>query len=142
LAQVVTYLDVDASDASVWQRKLAVETVFLKAAGNREKTHSIGRLAAHWLENEQRDGNGVLLAGTVQSTRQEGPYYLTELVLFGLPTVVTVASNGPAGLQAEDRVLVAGSIVEEPSKHLAEYQGNLPRLVWGGMPLKLPADPR
>ena len=142
LAEVVTHLKVDAADDSVWQRKLAVESVFLKAAGDREKTHSIGRLAGHWLENQRRDADGVLLAGTVQGSRKEGPYFLTEIVLFGLPTVVTVASNGPAGLQAEDRVLIAGSIVEEPSKHLAEYEGNLPRLVWGGMPLKLPADPR
>jgi hypothetical protein len=139
---VTTFVDLDPSDPTVDNRKEAVEQVLLKAAESQEKLNSIGRLAGHWLVTDNRDHNGVLLAGTVRAIDREGPFYITRIVLFGLPKVITVLSSSRAALEPQDRVLIAGSIIERPSGNIAGYTGNLPRVVWGGRPVLLPSNSR
>jgi hypothetical protein len=51
---------------------------------------------------------------------------------------VTVASVGRSPFQPRDRVLIAGSIIDDPAANLAGYEGSLPQVVWGGLPLRLP----
>lgn len=139
LAEVVTFVDLAPDDAEFAARRQSIETAFRAVCGSRAHADSIGRLAGHWLDADARDDEGVLLAGTVRNIERSGPYHLSHLVLFGLPKVVTVASLAPPPYQPHDRILIAGSIIEHPSRNLEGYQGNQPVVVWGGFPLQLPA---
>ena len=73
---------------------------------------------------------------------QVGSLYGMKIVLFGLPKVVTVIScaREPA-IREHDRVLILGTIVDNPAENLAGYEERLPQVVWGGLPAKLPPQP-
>ncbi len=72
-----------------------------------------------------------------------GSLYAMRIVLFGLPKVVVVVSWRPAqpAISQHDRVLILGSIVDNPAENLVGYDGRLPQVVWGGLPVKLPPQP-
>lgn len=140
LSQVVTFVEIEPGDPQLVHRKEAVEQVLLRAASDQAKQNALGRLAGYHLAETSRATSGVLLAGTVQSIDRQGRLFTTRLVLFGLPEVVTVVSTARPPLKATDKVLVAGSIIDQPRDKLLEYEGTLPQIVWGGLPVKLPGD--
>jgi hypothetical protein len=140
LAEVVTFVEIAPGDPQLLHRKEAVEQVLLRAAIDRDKQAALGRLAGFQVATPAGGTNGVLLAGTVQEVGREGELHRTRVVLFGLPEVVTVISASRPPLSVQDRVLIAGSIVDSPTDNLPGYQGSLPRVVWGGFTVKLPRD--
>jgi hypothetical protein len=140
LAETATYVTVDEGDGRVWGRREALRQTLLRAASDQEDASSLGRLAGHWLANAEREDDGILLAGTVRDVGRQGPFHLTRVVLFGLPKEVTVASLGRSPFQPRDRVLIAGSIVDDPASRLAGYEGSQAQIVWGGLPLRLPGE--
>jgi hypothetical protein len=142
LAEVITYVDGSARDGQLPHRRAAAEQVFLRAAGDREKQAALGRMAVHHLQNANRATNGVLLAGTVQETGRAGEFYTARLLMFGLPEEITVLSTAPARFKPQDRVLLAGSIIDQPRHRLPGYLGAAPRVVFGGLPVHLPAEQR
>ncbi len=58
--------------------------------------------------------------------------------MVGLSNPVNVFSGRPMPIAKGDRVVVLGSIVREPAKNLAGYQGPQPVVVWAGLAIKLP----
>lgn len=140
LAEVVTFVEIAPGDPQLLHRKEAVELVLQRAAVDREKQNALGRRAGYQMSAPIGGTTGVLLAGTVQDIGREGELYRTRIVLFGLPEVVTVVSSARPPLGVQDRVLIAGSIVDNPAANLAGYDGSLPRVVWGGLTQKLPRD--
>jgi hypothetical protein len=139
LAEAVTFVRIDADDPSFSNRRRAVQNLLLKAVGDGEKRHTVGRLAGMRLEAGSRPNNGVALAGTVQDLAQEGSLHRTRLVLFGAPKLVTVLSREapqPA-LKPQDRVLIMGIVIDNPRENLAGYAGDLSQVVWGGLAQKL-----
>ncbi len=142
LADVVTFINVPAEDSSIWTRKEATIRILQEAGADRDRAKAIGRLAGEWLRNNNRDINGVLLAGTVQELARQGPLYQTKIVLFGNPTVVHVMSQKRTPFQPQDRVLVLGSIIDHPRQQLIGYEGHQPQVIWGGLPVKLVNDAR
>jgi hypothetical protein len=139
LAQVITFVEIAPDDPHLFHRKEAVEQVLLKAAADRDRQAAVGRLAGYWLGGK-RDSDGVLLAGTIQETGQSGKYHWARVVLFGLPETAVVVSPGRGPFLPQDRVLIAGSIVQNPRERLPGYEGSEPQVVWGGLPIKLPAE--
>jgi hypothetical protein len=142
LAETLTFVDLSGESHSVDELHDEIAQVLLTAAATPDRQASLGRLGGHWLDSGRRTTNGVVLAGTVRKLSRRGDFHLAELVLFGMPKVVTVASLASPPLAERDRVLVAGSIVEHPARHVPGYDGNLPLFVWGGYPLKLPGERR
>jgi hypothetical protein len=108
-----------------------------------KSAESIGRLAGFQLEPTRHNAPGIALAGTVQEMSQVGNLYAMKVVLFGLPKVVTVVSWRPAqpAINVHDRVIILGSIVDNPAENLNGYDGRLDQVVWGGLPAKLPPQP-
>jgi hypothetical protein len=140
LAHVVTFVEIEPGDPQLLNRKEGLERLLLKAAADREKQSTLGSFAGYALADIHRDGCGVLLAGTVQEVGQQGTLYYARLVLFGQPETVTVISPARAPLKAQDRVLIAGSMLENPRGKLPSYDGSLPLIVWGGLHVRLPAN--
>jgi hypothetical protein len=143
LAEVVTF--VSKGDANTWSQRETVQNLLVSAAADQRVAEAIGRLAGFQLDQMRHKdhGTGIALAGTVQELSQVGGLYAMRIVLFGLPKVVTVVSWRPAqpAINEHDRVIILGSIVDDPVENLVGYEGRLPQVVWGGLPAKLPPQP-
>jgi len=135
LSEVITFVEA----ANVWHRREGVQNLLLKAGSDPQRAEAMGRLAGFQLDSAAREQNGIALAGTVEAVGTEGPLHFTRIVLFGLPKVVTVVSTRAAQpkIELRDRVIILGSIVDNPKENLAGYAGQLPQVVWGGLPVKL-----
>lgn len=148
LAEAATFARFDSTrdgDAADRDRCRDAAVALLTAiGGNREKSEVVGRLSGARLEDSQRQSNGIMLAGVVQQTQSEGDLFTIQLLLLGSGKVVTVVSrqSPEPPLARRDRVLVLGSIVDSPRDNLAGYVGDLPQVVWGGLPLKIAAAAR
>jgi hypothetical protein len=141
LAEVVTF--VSKGESTAWQQREAVQKLLMAAGADQKAAESIGRLAGFQLDHARHKEPGIALAGTVQEMSQVGSLYGMKIVLFGLPKVVTVISWRPAqpAIREHDRVLILGTIVDNPAENLVGYDGRLPQVVWGGLPAKLPPQP-
>ena len=144
LAEVVTFVEINPGATSAWHRRESVQNLLLRAGGDVQRAEAMGRLAGFQLDAGRREQSGIVLAGTVEALDKEGPLYTTRLVLFGLGKVVTVVSSRPARptIDVRDRVVILGSIVDNPAEKLAGYEGQMPQVVWGGLPVKLLAAPQ
>ena len=138
LAEVVTF--VSKGDAGSWSHREGVQSLLVAAGSDHKVSEAIGRLAGFQLDQTRHKDHGIALAGTVQELSQVGSLYAMKIVLFGLPKVVTVVSWRPAqpAIKEHDRVIILGSIVDNPTDNLLGYEGRLPQVVWGGLPAKLP----
>ncbi len=141
LAEVVTF--VSKGDNSSWNQRDGVQQLLAQVGGDQKGAEAIGRLAGFQLDQMHHRNPGIALAGTVQEMSQVGNLYGMRIVLFGLPKVVTVVSWRPAqpAIKEHDRVIILGSIVENPVENLVGYEGRLPQVVWGGLPVRLPPQP-
>lgn len=140
LAEIATFAQFDEADTAARDEfRTAAQDLLLLVGADRDRGEVIGRLAAHRLDDGQRSSNGVILAGTVAQTGYQGDVYTVRIVLSGIGRTVTVASRDspePA-FGPRDHILILGSIVDSPSDNLAGYEGDLPQVVWGGVPFKL-----
>lgn len=144
LAQTVTYVRIDANDENRPKRRAAVQELLLAAVRNSNSPQTIGRLAGYRLTQTDQQHGGILLAGTVQGTGAVGSYHRTRIVLLGIPKSVAVLSSRPPNppLAVKDRVLIAGSIVDDPQRDLPGYAADSTPVVWGGLSVSLPTETR
>ncbi|HWB13120.1 MAG TPA: hypothetical protein VG826_28100 [Pirellulales bacterium] len=139
LGEIVTFVQFDQDDPHRDECRRAAEEIALAVGSQRGRTETAGRLAGRRLDESQRRSNGILLAGTVQRAEREGELFAIQVMLLGCGKPVTVISREPPDppVERRNRVVVLGSIVDSPRDNLAGYAGNLPQVVWGGLPLKL-----
>ncbi|HEV3338876.1 MAG TPA: hypothetical protein VG125_00920 [Pirellulales bacterium] len=144
LAEAVTFVQFDEDDPRRDECREAAEAIALAVGAQRERTETAGRLAGQRLDNSQRQSNGILLAGTVLRAEHEGDLFAIHLMLFGCGKPVTLISRQPPDppVERRDRLVVLGSIIDSPRDNLAGYAGELPQVVWGGLPLKLASAAR
>ncbi|HEY2841814.1 MAG TPA: hypothetical protein VGJ26_21830, partial [Pirellulales bacterium] len=141
LAEVVTFVDTqNAKENELTPLAEQVHKLIGAAGADPRTVETIGRLAGYQLEQAERKQNGVALTGTVQQLSQEGKFFTMRIVLLGLPKVVTVVSRRPpqSSIKEHDRVMILGSIVNDPVENLNGYSGSLSQVIWGGMPARLP----
>lgn len=137
LSETLTFVRLAPDDDSAPRRE-AIRQLLTRIARDPSHAQAIGRLAGGHLENARRLQPGILLAGTVTGVAVEGPFQLTRLILLGQPRDVIVVSVGESPLQPEDRVLIAGVVLDSPAEQIVGYRGANEQVVWGGMPLVLP----
>jgi hypothetical protein len=131
LAEKLTYSDVNDPKID----EAAQEAKELIAQGNlRERAklliaHGPARLAA---KKEDRPNNGIVLFGKVQMVEKAGALYETRLEApSGSGTaVIPVFSKHDPQLNPNAMVIVLGTLVDQPKKRLAGYEGGLPTAVW------------
>jgi hypothetical protein len=139
LAEAVTYVQLGGDDAGRQQLREAAETILLAIGSQRDKREMVGRLAGARMDDGGRQTNGIVLAGTVQSTRTEGEFFALQIMLLGCGKTVTLISRQPPEppLARRDHVVVLGSIIDSPSENLVGYSGDAAQVIWGGLHLKL-----
>jgi hypothetical protein len=131
LAERITYSDLNDPKID----EAAQEAKNLLAQGNlRERAklliaHGPARLAA---KKEDRPNNGVVLFGKVQAVEKSGVLYETRLEApsSGGTAVIPVFSKHDPNLNPNAMIIVLGTLVDQPKKRLAGYDGGLPTVVW------------
>jgi hypothetical protein len=69
-----------------------------------------------------------------------GKLYELKIAIPGVEEPVSVFSGKkPRGVAQEDRVILLGSVVDNPTDNLPGYEGAQPAVVWNGLTVKLPA---
>jgi hypothetical protein len=132
LGEVLTFID--QSDATLAAPLADVDALVEEVGAQKEKLDLIGAVAPSWMDN-LRPNDGVILFGVVQAVSQEGPYYETRLQLASRDQreVPIVGLEDPREhYQQGDRVLVLGTLVEDPAAKLGAYTGDADMVVLDG----------
>lgn len=91
----------------------------------------LARATQSWMK-KPRAGGAVLL-GTVRSIRMRGKLYETALDLGNTRLVTVITTADPSLVYGLDsRVVILGSIIDEPAKSLTEYAGGTEPVVLSG----------
>lgn len=138
VAEAACFVEVRGADAALDPERQKLQALLLRMSASREKANDLGRMASLWLDNSQREGVGIALAGTVQRVRREGKLWRCDILIFGRPRMVTVLAPHDGGFHEKDRVVVLGAVVDHPRYNLTGYDGDATQVVWGGLPLRLP----
>jgi hypothetical protein len=138
LGHVLTFVETDARDGFLADRKQAVRKI-LEGIGDRPGgTGQIGRLAGALLEDRQSLHGGILLAGTAGPVASRGGLHGTIVRLAGHTDSISLLSDRRLPFADGDQVVILGSIVGNPAENLVGYSGSRPLVVWAGTAVKLP----
>jgi hypothetical protein len=134
LAEKVTLLQGDASDVAA-ARAGAIAQLANIVEG-RAKFDELGQLAGYWF-SPNRAGEGIALAGKVQSSSEEGKNFRMEVKLpevgMNAGKVLTVLSAEKPDLKEGDSALILGVIVKDPAANLHRYEGQGDdTVIWAG----------
>jgi hypothetical protein len=104
----------------------------------------LGKLGGYWFANP--DGEGIVLAGLVKDSKPSGKLIASVVQPLGKPfkgepPLVTVISLAPLTDDPSRPVLVAGTIVNQPTENLRGYEGSAAKVVWSAIALD-PTSPR
>ena len=135
LAEKVTF--VDPNDRGLTERLEAVHGMFLEFQENPSTLEMIGKMAASWLRSTSRKSEGIFLTGMVKQVRPQGRLYEMQIELPDKDkTVVSAISavnprNSPASsYQTSSRIVLLGTIVEDPASNLGHYEGDQSPVIW------------
>jgi hypothetical protein len=128
LAEKLTYADVNDPkiEEAANQAKSLLTQGNLRERAKLLMTHGPARLSA---KKDERSNGGIVLFGRVESTEKTGPLYETRLEMPGQAIVPLFSKTDPQ-LDPGATVIVLGTLVDEPRKRLAGYEGGLPTAVW------------
>jgi hypothetical protein len=128
LAEKLTYAD--GNDPKI--DDAAQQAKDLVAQGNpRERAkllmaHGPARLGA---KKEDRPNDGIVLFGRIQAVEKKGPLFETRLEMPGAAVIPLFSKSDPQ-LDTGTTVIVLGTLVDQPARRLAGYEGGLPSVVW------------
>jgi hypothetical protein len=136
VATVLTTTKAEGPDAAKLDALKAEASSILSAdsaAGSGPERDEIGNLSDHWMTSPSRKENGAFVEGTLKKTEAVGKLYQLDVQLFGKPTIVTILVAEKPTLVEGSPVSVLGTIVADPAKNVAGYEGNAPTAVWGAV---------
>ncbi len=134
LGEAVTFVDQNAESDFVDE----VGKFAMEVGAQPDRLKLIGTVAPNWMK-AARPHNGFVVGGTVKSITFDDPYYVTSLELPNRDLLQVVSLIDPAAdYQADDRVLILGSILESPRQNLKRYQGDAPTVILDGLHTTLP----
>lgn len=99
----------------------------------------VTRVGPVWLNPQTRKSDGILLIGTVKGVTPQGKAFETtvELEDKAKTKVAIITTNDPSeSYKADDRVMVLGVIVSEPS-NIVGYEGSAPLAILSGMAVRV-----
>ena len=130
LGEALAFVNGDAADARLTDRIAAVGPDLEKMADRPERFDQIGRLAGAEIDAKSESPAGVLLAGAVKSVAKEGRLWNVSVELAGGSKSVSLLSDREVDVKVDDRVLVLGVVVRQPSATLVGYSGDQAMVVW------------
>ena len=111
---------------------------------DQSRLHLISVVVAGWLAKKDRGQSGVLVVGKIQRLQRGKDLLIAWLEVPDNSktrvTVVSAAKDAPGTMSSYregSRVLVAGTILDDPSAKLDGYFGDPIQVVWSGYVLEL-----
>lgn len=96
----------------------------------------IERAAVSWMKS--RRSGGTLLYGAVKSIRMRGNLYESEIELAKSRRFTVISAVDPSSLYGlESKVLIFGSIIDQPATAMQDYKGSADFVVLSGHPVLL-----
>ncbi len=139
LGQIAVYVDPESPRIPAMAKRAGL--LLEKLAGDGQLLAFVGNQSIEHLSRRSRKTRGILVFGTVVKIAPHGQLFETQVDLAARQkqriTVLSIAD--PRKLYGKHRrILVLGSVVEQPELKVAGYTGNAPQVVIGGMPYVLP----
>lgn len=135
---------VDPSTAQVQDSAGILERIVHRLAENDAAIGQIARLSGHWLRSGTRDTNGVVLIGRLGAPQPASAYHRRPLQLGEDQKPVELVARLPLEAPEGARVMVFGSLVENPAEQIRDYAGSAARVVvvgyWYALPRRSAAD--
>ena len=136
LAHVLSFVTDDPADGRLQSRKEAVGRILRDLVEAPGRIDEIGLQAGRLLQNEEIAEPGILLAGTAGRVVSKDGLHGTTIRLAVHPESISVFSDDVLPFEADDQVIILGSIVNDPVENLVGYSGTKPRVIWAGMAVK------
>ncbi len=128
-ARAATFLDRKDGDPQTQERLNAMRRL-LKGLSDADVT-TIGEFATRRAANPDRASHGVLGAGTVRNANiKMGNAYITGVIIVGTEAKVVVASDRKLPVQAGDRILIPGYLVDKPKDAVQGLDTEQPQVTW------------
>jgi hypothetical protein len=137
LAEVMTFVDTSASARVAGSRRSAARKLLQQIGANPANLDKIGHRAGALCVRQDRQANGILLAGKVAKLVSERNAHGAHVELAASAKPVLVVGKQPLRVEAEDSVLILGSIVDNPAENLVGFPTQQPFAIWAGLTVKI-----
>jgi hypothetical protein len=137
LAQTVTFVELADGGPKLRNRLEAVDILLRKIGSEELNLIKIGEMAASLAYDQERTDNGILLAGTVESSLKLGQAHGASVQLAGTDSPLVVLSETPMPAKVGDRVLVLGSVIDKPAEKMVGVDTSMSRVIWSRMTVNL-----
>ena len=137
LAQTVTFVETADGGPKLRNRLEAVDILLRKIGSQELNLIKIGEMAASLAYDQERTDNGILLAGTVESSLKLGQAHGASVQTSGTDSPLVVLSETPMPAKVGDRVLVLGSVVDKPAENMVGVDTSMRRVIWSRMTVNL-----
>ena len=137
LAQTVTFVETADGGPKLINRLEAVDILLRKIGSEELNLIKIGEMAASLAYDQERTENGILLAGTLESSLKLGQAHGAGVQLSGTDSPLVVVSKTPLPAKVGDRVLVLGSVVDKPAENMVGVDTGMRRVIWSRMTVNL-----
>jgi hypothetical protein len=131
IAEALTFLERSADREQDDKATTAAIEAILNAVPDQHRLEEVGKLTGYWYDRPQ--GKGIVLAGIVKQSNQQGNLVESVVETLGPPRRITVVSPSALIEDSSRPVLVVGSIVKDATKNLPGYQGPAETVVWAEM---------
>lgn len=141
LGEIISFVD-PKGDVVQWQSQKAIIEKLLQDTGQKNKNANvliIAKLAHQWLDNQEREYPGILVAGKIREAGKTPNGLSIAKIALAKPDkeakverILKVVSTDPLDVQPDDRVMVLGGLVAGGRDENREL------VVWHGMVVKFP----
>lgn len=135
LSHVVTFVDPSQTDAAIHVSH--VDSLLRSFSDKPGKLRLIAQSGESWVMSAERNEPGVILIGAVESIGMRGKWFQTTLQLDtrSKREVVVVSRRNPRlAYDIGEKIILLGSIVDDPRSDLEDYDGEAAFVVAGGYP--------
>ncbi len=141
LGETITNPAADLDPLALADAKTAAIELLKETAKNPQKVALLDSAAGKWLSFAGREKpSGIVLVGAVSKVAKHGKLFEQQMTIPGEAEPVSVFSATKPTAAEGDRVMLLGSVVDDPAANIPGYTGNQAAAVWSGPSLKLPAS--
>ena len=137
LGQTVTFVELAGGGPKLRNRLEAVDILLRRMAGDPLNLIKIGEMANNLAHDPERTHDGILLAGTLESTLDLGETHGAAVQPLEIDSPLVVVSKTPITAKLGDRILVLGSLVDEPAENMVGVDTSVRRVIWSRMTVNL-----
>jgi hypothetical protein len=132
LADVYSFTKFKPNTYEADSLKSEVQALMLSIVDAQLALPDIEKISEQWIKRKNRPENGVILVGVVQKVEKKGKYYATTVRCGATGGVVILGFEKPFW-KAPQTVLVAGTIVDDPSANVIGYEGDATSAIYQGL---------